>query len=141
MGDMRFGLDLQGLWFKAYAAYFTASPQKCMGMWQLKIMQRAIFSIVLSMRSALPFDAGLSVSVRWRAIPLHSQNRSMFVYSPPLSVRKTWTRQSKRRSKWPTKFKNSALLHFWSWRGKYDNNLVYGQQSSQGTGSSHGQLV
>jgi hypothetical protein len=50
-----------------------------MGSRQLKIMNRAIFKIVLCMRSALPFDAGLSASVRWRAIPLRSQNKSSFV--------------------------------------------------------------
>jgi hypothetical protein len=73
----RFGLDLQVLQFKTYVAHFTASPQKCIERRQLKIMHRAIFQIVLCMRSALPFDAGLSASVCWRAIPLCSQNRSM----------------------------------------------------------------
>ncbi len=132
MGDMRFGLDLQGLRFKTYAAYYTASPQKSMGRRQLKIMQCAIFSITLCMCPASPFDAGLSASVRWRAIPLRSQNRSMFVYSPPPSVRNTRTRQSKRRSKWQRNSRISARPHLWSWQGRCGNNSFCGQRSSQG---------
>ncbi len=93
MGNMRLGLALQGLRFNTKAAYITASPQKCIGKRQINIMHRAIFKTVRYIRSALPFDAGLSASVRCRPIPLLAQNRSMLAYSPPPSVRNICTRQ------------------------------------------------
>jgi hypothetical protein len=51
-------------------------------------------------------EAGLSISVCRRALPVRSQNRSILTCLPPASVRNTWASQSNHRSKWPTKFEN-----------------------------------
>ncbi len=58
IGDIRFGLALHGLWFKTYAAYFTASPQICTKKRQLKIMCVAVFKTVRCIRSAFPYETG-----------------------------------------------------------------------------------
>ena len=73
--------------------------QKRIGRPLLKIIHRAILSIVLCIRSALPFDAELFGSVICRATPVRSQNKSTLAYSRPPSVRRTKTRQLYFRSK------------------------------------------
>ena len=52
-----FTFALVGLQLRKYTAYYTASPQNVTGSRLAKIMLRAMFRIVLCMRSALPFDA------------------------------------------------------------------------------------
>ncbi|KAE9054402.1 hypothetical protein PF005_g33622 [Phytophthora fragariae] len=56
-GDMRLGFALHELLFNTKAAYSTASPQKYNGKPLANSMQRATFSTVRCILSALPFDA------------------------------------------------------------------------------------
>jgi hypothetical protein len=89
MGEQRFGFALQGLRVNTYTAYLTAPPQNCTGNQQLKIMQRAIFKTVRCMRSAFPLDAGLSASVRWRAIPCVHKKVDIHVLASTIRTQNT----------------------------------------------------
>ncbi|KAE9340042.1 hypothetical protein PF008_g11274 [Phytophthora fragariae] len=93
MGDIRLGLALHALRLSTYAAYSTAYPQNFNGSPLANSMQRAMFRIVLCIRSALPFEAWLLASLTCRRTLVARQKSSTFMYSPPPSVRSTCMRQ------------------------------------------------
>ncbi|KAE9007333.1 hypothetical protein PF007_g12526 [Phytophthora fragariae] len=74
-----------------------------------------MFRIVRCIRSAFPFKVWLFASLTCRRTPVAWQKSSTFLYSPPPSVRSTWTRQLYCFSKTRGSARTSLWLRPCSW--------------------------
>lgn len=116
------------------AAYSTASPQNDTGNRLAKIIARAMFNIARCIRPTFPLNAWLRALLICRATPVDLQKRSTIAYSPPLSVRRTWMRQSIDVQRTRKSVQISLQLCFLSKRRASGSIWTCDPQNRRGTG-------